>query len=305
MSFKDVALNIVTFGAHQRIKNEEERYESMLEELRELHEKHEARRQEINIILEEVIAIKKDVILHLKKAQNLINQLSIKQRDILDKQIENSSYSLDMIDTSIGAGEMAINASKGAVAGVSTALGAWALAGAIGTASTGTAISTLSGIAATNATLAWLGGGSLAAGGLGMAGGTVVLGGLVAIPILAVTGLFQHLSANKKIKALRGEEIKIAEYINKIQGNLTAFNAIENRSKELIVSLQKSMDAFVYEYKAAKKHIFPFGIFSRLYKQVRKSVFKRPYYSDKDLLHIQNLGATTGMILKMVDSPVF
>jgi hypothetical protein len=49
------------------------------------------------------------------------------------------------------------------------AFGAWSGAMAFGAASTGTAISALSGIAATNATLAFLGGGSLAAGGLGIA----------------------------------------------------------------------------------------------------------------------------------------
>ena len=47
---------------------------------------------------------------------------------------------------------------------------------AFGVASTGTAISSLSGVAAVNATLAALGGGALAAGGGGMALGTVVLG---------------------------------------------------------------------------------------------------------------------------------
>lgn len=60
----------------------------------------------------------------------------------------------------------------GAPAVVSTAVASF------GTASTGTAISTLSGAAATKATLAWLGGGALAAGGLGVAGGVVVLGAI-------------------------------------------------------------------------------------------------------------------------------
>lgn len=50
------------------------------------------------------------------------------------------------------------------------------LVASLGTASTGTAISTLSGVVATKATLAWLGGGALATGGLGVAGGAVVLG---------------------------------------------------------------------------------------------------------------------------------
>ena len=48
----------------------------------------------------------------------------------------------------------------------------------VGTASTGTAISSLGGAAATKATLAWLGGGALAAGGFGIAGGVVVLGAI-------------------------------------------------------------------------------------------------------------------------------
>ena len=74
------------------------------------------------------------------------------------------------------------NAGKGAAgvcAGVAvTALGptaAMGIATTFGVASTGTDISTLSGAAATNAALAWLGGGALAAGGGGMAAGEAFL----------------------------------------------------------------------------------------------------------------------------------
>ncbi len=74
------------------------------------------------------------------------------------------------------------NAGKGAVgvgAGVAVAaLGptaAMGIATTFGVASTGTAISALSGAAATNAALAWLGGGALAAGGGGMAAGNALL----------------------------------------------------------------------------------------------------------------------------------
>ncbi|MFO7961538.1 MAG: hypothetical protein R6U94_11385 [Nitriliruptoraceae bacterium] len=81
-----------------------------------------------------------------------------------------------------------LSGGAGAAAGLIT----WAGVGTVGAASTGTAISTLGGAAATNATLAWLGGGSLAAGGMGMAGGMAVLGGLVAAPVLAVGGLVVH-----------------------------------------------------------------------------------------------------------------
>jgi hypothetical protein len=73
--------------------------------------------------------------------------------------------------------------SVGGGAGVAAGIGvaafgptaAMALAMTFGTASTGTAIATLSGAAATNAALAALGGGALAAGGGGMAAGQAFL----------------------------------------------------------------------------------------------------------------------------------
>lgn len=83
--------------------------------------------------------------------------------------------------------------------GAALAFGAYNGTMLLATASTGTAISTLSGAAATNATLAWLGGGSIAAGGGGMALGTMVLGGIVAGPALAIFG---HIVGNKGEEAL-------------------------------------------------------------------------------------------------------
>lgn len=83
--------------------------------------------------------------------------------------------------------------------GAALAFGAYNGTMLLATASTGTAISSLSGAAATNATLAWLGGGSLAAGGYGVAGGMMVLGGIVAGPALAIFG---HIMGNKGEEAL-------------------------------------------------------------------------------------------------------
>lgn len=90
---------------------------------------------------------------------------------------------------------VAKNAGKGA-AGIGAGLAVAALgpsaamgfATSFGIASTGTAISTLSGAAASNAALAWLGGGALAAGGGGMAAGNVFLA--LAGPVgWAITGV--------------------------------------------------------------------------------------------------------------------
>ena len=102
----------------------------------------------------------------------------------------------------------------GVGAGVLTAFGAYSATMALASASTGTAIASLSGAAATNATLAWLGGGSLAAGGFGIAGGTAVLGGLVAGPAIAVLGFTLDAASSKKLdeaKANIAQARKIAE----------------------------------------------------------------------------------------------
>jgi hypothetical protein len=67
-------------------------------------------------------------------------------------------------------------AAVGTAGGFAAAGATTAAVMALGTASTGTAIASLTGVAATNATLAALGGGALAAGGGGIALGTTILG---------------------------------------------------------------------------------------------------------------------------------
>jgi transcriptional regulator with XRE-family HTH domain len=83
----------------------------------------------------------------------------------------------------LGAG--VLGAGGGAAVGAGTATATYLTVASIATASTGAAISSLSGAAATSATLAAIGGGSLAAGGLGIAGGTALLTGIVALPVIA------------------------------------------------------------------------------------------------------------------------
>lgn len=80
-----------------------------------------------------------------------------------------------------------------------------------GVASTGTAISTLSGAAATNATLACLGGGAIVAGGGGIAAGTTVLGIVAIIPVAYVA--FKNF---EKASQMREDREKINNSIKEI-----------------------------------------------------------------------------------------
>ncbi len=114
----------------------------------------------------------------------------------IDRQSFDDLKKMQTIATSLLGG-----VAGGTMIGAATAFGAYGAVSTFAAASTGTAIASLSGAAATNATLAFLGGGALSVGGLGMAGGTAVLGGLVAGPALAVMGFVvgAKASANKDV----------------------------------------------------------------------------------------------------------
>lgn len=106
---------------------------------------------------------------------------------------------------------------------------------AFGSASTGTAISTLSGAAATNATLAALGGGSLAAGGGGMALGSLILGGATLGVGLLVGGIIFNITGSSlsdkadeawaQMKKAENEIDSICPYLDDLKNIAERYNA--------------------------------------------------------------------------------
>lgn len=142
---------------------------------------------------------------------------------------------------------------KGLAAGALMGIGASSLAASIGTASTGTAIATLSGAAATNATLAWLGGGSLAAGGFGIAGGTALLGGIGVAPMLLFTGMKAKSAAEHKLTSATEYESNILAEISNIEGVILGLELIQQRIDEIsevISNVDKCMTASMNKTEA-------------------------------------------------------
>lgn len=90
-----------------------------------------------------------------------------------------------------------------ALAGAATYSGVPLAVTAYGSASTGTAIAGLSGAAAQNATLAWLGGGSIAAGGGGMALGAMALNFVTIGPAMLVGGFVLNGKGEKALTDAR------------------------------------------------------------------------------------------------------
>ncbi len=108
---------------------------------------------------------------------------------------------------------------------------------AFATASTGTAISSLSGAAATNAVLAWLGGGSLAAGGGGMAAGAATLAAITtaattSVAIIAVGTLASAFYARKNTEATK-YLAEIQQWAEQVKESWIVIGGIKQRVLEL------------------------------------------------------------------------
>ena len=143
-------------------------------------------------------------------------------------------------------------------AGMGTA-GAFAASGAttaavmaLGTASTGTAISSLSGAAATNAILAALGGGSIAAGGGGMALGTAILGASTLGVGLLVGGIIFNATGGKlseKADEAWAQMKEAEEKINKICDYLTELRNASLRYYDCLSNVNEMYQFYLFNLR--------------------------------------------------------
>lgn len=110
-----------------------------------------------------------------KEFETKLEAIDVEIQNFEDKQI---AISQSIKEAELASGSTAATASLSALGVTVATLGptaAMGVATTFGVASTGTAISSLTGAAANSATLAWLGGGSVAAGGGGVAAGNAFL----------------------------------------------------------------------------------------------------------------------------------
>ena len=110
-----------------------------------------------------------------KEFETKLEEIDVEIQNFEDKQI---AISQSIKEAELASGSTAATASLSALGVTVATLGptaAMGVATTFGVASTGTAISSLTGAAANSAALAWLGGGSVAAGGGGVAAGNAFL----------------------------------------------------------------------------------------------------------------------------------
>jgi hypothetical protein len=299
----DVLRNILSFGAHARIESALESYRKVQSDLKHAHGELEQQRVRTNRSLESLVSTKVAAVDRLANLKKISKNLSVRQRNLTQSTVGSVPLGspLEDIESTLNAAEIAKSMAKGTTAGLSTALGAWALVGTLGTASTGTAIATLSGAAATNATLAWLGGGALAAGGGGMAAGAAVLGGIVILPALAIMGAFSHVAANKKIAKIEEASSNAVQAIATFQKTKLNLNALQRRSDELASTITRSCDVFNRQYASARKELYPWGFFSQCKRFFRRVICK-PFFDDRDLNVIAPLLQMAATVADLIDT---
>ncbi|GAA7082531.1 hypothetical protein HpCHN28_12910 [Helicobacter pylori] len=147
------------------------------------------------------------------------------------------------------------------------AYGAYTGMGMLASTAGGVAIADLSGVAATNATLAWLGGGVLSVGGFGMVGGMAVFGGLVAGPALAILGAMSTDEMEEKLEKAKAYHSQVEEAVKKADVIIDQFQAIEKMAKLFIRQITKC-DALLFSLSqdaiaTMKKHNYNHSLYSQ------------------------------------------
>ncbi|TPH57651.1 sortase [Helicobacter pylori] len=147
------------------------------------------------------------------------------------------------------------------------AYGAYTGVGMLASTAGGVAIAELSGVAATNATLAWLGGGALSVGGFGMVGGMAVFGWLVAGPTLAILGAMSADEMKEKLEKAKAYYSQVEKAVKKADAIIDQFQAIEKMAKLFTRQIAK-FDALLFSLSqdaiaTMKKHNYNHSLYSQ------------------------------------------
>ncbi|MFI3256518.1 MAG: hypothetical protein R3Y52_03665 [Psittacicella sp.] len=205
-------------GANKLIKETNERHNNNIERFNNKTEKSQEVMDELGILELEVLSSFEEFANIIEQIQNRPEFKTIQKDGVEIPEYNPQKLKELYVGASVLLGGLG-GAALGTASGFAASGGATSAVMALGTASTGTAISTLSGAAATKATLAALGGGSIAAGGGGVVAGTAVLGATTLGVGLLVGGVVMAMTSFKlseKAEDAEKEMLRAEKEIDKI-----------------------------------------------------------------------------------------
>ncbi len=234
-------------------------------------------------------------------ADDLLKKLNTGRQDKLEINIP--KHKLQSVESYSYTAVGVLGAAAGAgLAGAATGFAVYGGVMALGAASTGTAISSLAGVAATNATLAAIGGGSLATGGLGMAGGTAILGAAVAGPVLAIAGWAYNSHGEEALRNARkaSREVDLAvEKLEKAQLQLSNTEGYALDILEVLKSVYAQFDQYFDILKAAAGQVEA----AKILKQNPQAVLAQ--LSDAIMRAISNGYTLAAILVDLITTPLF
>ena len=202
----------VTGVAWLKLRKDKKRYEVRRGQYESCYESYRGTVEDVNAEIDSLNRQRGAAMKTLSRAADFLVRANVKDRHF-DEGMRITAQEFEELQKKVAASmvelatSLGASAAGGGAAGVATAAGAYAAVSSFATASTGAAISGLSGIAARNATLAWLGGGTLASGGGGIAAGASTLLTISMAPLSIVPGIVMSAKAYRQGKRI-DEEIE-------------------------------------------------------------------------------------------------
>lgn len=246
---------------------------------------------EIGKQFEEFSTLAESLLQELNSGQKKRLELNISKHEL--QKIENYSYTaIGVLGTAAGAGAAGAAAGFAVYGGVMT----------LGAASTGTAIASLSGVAATNAAMAAIGGGSLATGGFGMAGGTAILGASVAAPVLAIAGWAYNRHGEEALSNAQKVSREVNEAIIKLKkaiSHLTETKEYASSIQTALVNIYNQFEQYFDDLKSINALVE--GI--KLHDGDVDAELDR--LSDKIINSIENGYALAAIMVNLIMTPIF
>ena len=240
------------YDSYQNMKETKELAEELEYKYKRAFKKFEKGREETNDTFENYGLLKlkildgtmKQFVEHFKQIKNVhFKGESVTDRFVSNSEIERFIFNIEK--QVMKAGQVMTAGIASLAGGGLAAMGAVGVTTTFAAASTGTAIATLSGIVAQNATLAFLGGGSLATGGLGVAGGTLVLGGIALAPALAIGSLIFASSTEKKLEKMYAKKAEVNTEIQKLTSATIVMAQITKTTNSMQELAQRTNDLFI------------------------------------------------------------
>lgn len=286
MGWRDTISNVVTFGGHQKLQLAQAQYAETHGRYLISFESEKAYRTRADDTVKSLGALTVASFKALRAARKLVMRETA--QDIVPTShslvAQPLTSNFERIEKLVVRYSEVKAAAGGMSAGSAAVIGSWSVVSVLGTASTGTAIATLSGAAATNATFAWFGGGALAAGGAGIAGGTALLGGVALAPVIGFMSWHSRAKAEQVVEETNRLKVELHKLGQAIEQHSARFAAADAAKGRLIAPAEE----LICVQRQVQGQLFPVWFLSYGVRIVR-SWFGQPFYREDELAQLDEL----------------